>query len=488
MSRWIEPVEHEISQVHAHRRPTTAPKRRFASGEGRFISSRSFVGVLLSCAAASTVIASPCAAQQLGSYNISPNQIYVAGFSAGGYMAVQMHVAFSHLFKGAAIYAGGPYYCAQDSLATALDTCEQDEPAVDVGALESTTASWASQGVIDPVADLKGEPVYLWSGTQDTLVRQPLMDALKSYYENFQANVFQYDNGFDAQHGWESPYGPVSCSQLETPYVVSCTNYMDGVAATPAATGASLPDLSSATTDLSGATGLTALGQSGAATGGVTAASLTDLSSGATDLSGATGLTALDQSGAATTGATGASLTDLSSGATNPYGTTGTTGTTGLPGFGPYDSEQVWLTQWFGKLNPKNQGTLNGSMISFDQNAFAPGDNAAAISMDQTGYAFVPADCASGAQCGLVLVLHGCEQYHGAVGSAFINDTGINQWADTNHIVVLYPQTIAMNNSNPEGCWDWWGYLSANYAQKSGPQMQALYAMVARVAGASAQP
>lgn len=49
---------------------------------------------------------------------------------------------------------------------------------------------------------------------------------------------------------------------------------------------------------------------------------------------------------------------------------------------------------------------------------------------------------------------------------------------------MLYFQTIPTTGTSGEGCWDWWGYLNdPNYAQKSGPQMQALYAMVARAAG-----
>jgi len=148
----------------------------------------------------------------------------------------------------------------------------------------------------------------------------------------------------------------------------------------------------------------------------------------------------------------------------------------------PYDSEQVWMSEFFGNLKPKNTGTLSGSVIAFDQNEFAPSDDAAGIGMDTTGYAFVPQSCAEGkTSCSLVLALHGCNQYYGAVGSAFIDDAGINQWADTNNIVVLYPQTI-MSIANPEGCWDWWGFQNdPDYAQKSGPQMQALYLMVNRV-------
>jgi poly(3-hydroxybutyrate) depolymerase len=381
------------------------------------MSSQSLFGVILSFAAALTVLAGPAAAQQLGSYDIRQDRIFVAGISSGGYMAVQMHVAFSSLFKGAAIYAGGPDGCAQGSLATALTTCEADAPPVNLAALESVTASWASQGLIDPLANLKGQPVYLWSGTADTTVVQPLMDALQSYYQNFQASVFHYDNNFDAAHGWESPYGRLSCQELASPYVIQCSS--------------------------------------------------------------------ADQTASAGVGsATGVSLTGLSLPGLSPPGLSPPGQSSGAA---PYDSEKVWLTQWFGNLNAKNEGTLKGGVITFDQDEFAPGGSAAAISMDQTGYAFVPTQCASGQQCGLVLALHGCLQNFATVGWAFIDDAGINEWADTNNIIVLYPQTVATNGSNPEGCWDWWGYLNdPDYAQKSGPQMQALSAMVARVAGLEA--
>jgi hypothetical protein len=44
---------------------------------------------------------------------------------------------------------------------------------------------------------------------------------------------------------------------------------------------------------------------------------------------------------------------------------------------------------------------------------------------------------------------------------------------------VLYPQT---SDAATNSCWDWWGYDSANYAKKSGPQMAAVKAMVDRLA------
>ena len=85
------------------------------------------------------------AAQSLGSYRIPPDKIFVAGISSGGAMAVQMSVAYSRLFKGAAIYAGIPYYCTQGSEETALTTCEEDQPAIDLAPLESTTRQYAGQ-------------------------------------------------------------------------------------------------------------------------------------------------------------------------------------------------------------------------------------------------------------------------------------------------------------------------------------------------------
>jgi poly(3-hydroxybutyrate) depolymerase len=441
--------------------------RKFARGEPEVMSSQSFAGVLLSFAAASTVIAGPAAAQQLGSYEIRQDRIFVAGISSGGYMAVQMHVAFSGLFKGAAIYAGGPDGCAQGSLTTAVTTCEQDSPAVNLAALESTTTSWASQGLIDPLSNLKGQPVYLWSGTADTTVVQPLMNALQSYYQNFQASVFHYDNNYDAAHGWESPYGQLPCQELASPYVIQCTSANQTASAGGGgATGVSLPGLPGLSLPGSGlslpGSGLSLPGSGVSLTG--TGLSLPGLSLPGLSLPGLS-LPGLSQPSSS-------SPPSQSSGAAAAY-----------------DSEQVWLTQWFGNLNAKNEGTLKGGVITFDQDEFAPGGSAAAISMDQTGYAFVPTQCASGQQCGLVLALHGCLQNFATVGWAYIDNAGINEWADTNNIIVLYPQTIATNGSNPEGCWDWWGYLNdPDYAQKSGPQMQALSAMVARVAGLEEAP
>jgi hypothetical protein len=50
---------------------------------------------------------------------------------------------------------------------------------------------------------------------------------------------------------------------------------------------------------------------------------------------------------------------------------------------------------------------------------------------------------------------------------------------------VLYPYAVS-GGSNPDGCWDWWGYTNSSYALKSGPQMADIYAMTKQVMSGSA--
>ena len=42
--------------------------------------------------------------------------------------------------------------------------------------------------------------------------------------------------------------------------------------------------------------------------------------------------------------------------------------------------------------------------------------------------------------------------------------------------------------SNPQGCWDWWGYADPKYALKNGRQMRAVHRMVQRIVSAHLSP
>ena len=73
-----------------------------------------------------------------------------------------------------------------------------------------------------------------------------------------------------------------------------------------------------------------------------------------------------------------------------------------------------------------------------------------------------------------------------------MRDAGYNRWADTNRLIVLYPQTLTRYGwgaadgrwsylFNPRGCWDWWGYTGEQYATQLGPQVRAVMGMAERL-------
>ena len=163
-----------------------------------------------------------------------------------------------------------------------------------------------------------------------------------------------------------------------------------------------------------------------------------------------------------------------------------------------YDAAGQILKWIYGRLSPRPSGPLQGGLTRFDQGEFLA--NPTAHGLDQTGWVFVPKACKDGKACRLHVVLHGCEQGQSTIarsgapigvpfGRTFVDNAGYNAWADTNRIVVLYPQAVAIPfnfldpaSANPHGCWDWWGYTGTSYAVKTGKQIQALRAMIGRIA------
>ncbi|KRD15099.1 hypothetical protein ASE39_15135 [Acidovorax sp. Root267] len=306
------------------------------------------------------------AAVNLPALKIDKTQTTVSGLSAGGFMAVQLHVAYSATFaKGVGVVAGGPFYCAEGSVVNATGRCMASPAGIPTSTLVSTTNTWASQGAIDPVANLQNSKVYLFSGTLDSAVKTGVMDALRTYYNSFvpAANVV-YKKDIAAEHAMVTDDYGNGCTTKAAPYISNC-NF---------------------------------------------------------DLAGA------------------------------------------------------MLQHLYGPLNARNNAALpTGNFIEFNQSEFISNHG-----MATTGWAYVPQACQAGgsATCKLHVVLHGCKQNISDVQQQYVRNTGYNRWADTNNIVMLYPQTsTAATNS----CFDWWGYDNANYAKKSGPQMVAIKAMVDRV-------
>ena len=160
---------------------------------------------------------------------------------------------------------------------------------------------------------------------------------------------------------------------------------------------------------------------------------------------------------------------------------------------GDYDQAGVILRHIYGALNaPSRPDALAGSVKSFEQKKYTAPKSPEDLSLGDEGFVFVPKDCADAAAspCRVHMVLHGCLQNSGAIGRKLVDKGGFNAWADTNRIIVLYPQTIKLTTSttlNPNACWDWWGYLMQDrgYFTKSGAQIKALKAMLDDVTAGS---
>ncbi|SFJ70788.1 extracellular catalytic domain type 2 short-chain-length polyhydroxyalkanoate depolymerase [Amycolatopsis regifaucium] len=297
---------------------------------------------------------------------------YVSGLSSGGFMANQLHVAYSGLFQGAGIFSAGAYDCAQNSLSTALNACMDTlTPRQTPAQLEQLTRNRAAAGSVDPVQNLSGDPVWLFHGTGDNTIDPAVNNDLATYYRDFGAKV-AYNNTTPAGHAWVSPIGPNSCGSTSSPYVNKCGNA---------------------------------------------------------------------------------------------------------------DPVREMLAHLFGEVKPA-ASTVTGKLVQFDQGGYTPGGNPGSISMGREGFAYVPRACDTG-PCRLMVALHGCYQYFGLVQNALMDKGYLNEYADTNNMIVLYPQATTMAG-NPRGCWDWWGYQSAQYPLKSGPQMTAVVNMARALGGGGA--
>lgn len=316
------------------------------------------------------------AAPPLAAYAADAGQTSVSGLSSGAFMAVQLQVAYSKSIVGAGIVAGGPYYCAAAGVLTFVSICMGQVPFFppNPALMVNAARGFAKAHAIDALDNLKQRRIYVFSGTDDSVVRQPAVDATVGFFQQAgvpDANLL-YDNKVPAGHAVITPAYGNACNANAAPYISHCSVADQG-----------------------------------------------------------------------------------------------------------YDQAGALLQHIYGALKPRAT-TLSGQIVAFDQRPYAKSGTA----MDDTGYLYVPASCTqAGAHCKVHVAIHGCLQSAQTVGDQFYTDTGYNAWADSNDMLVLYPQVDkSATPFNPQGCWDWWGYTGSNYAQKSAPQMKAIVGMVARLA------
>jgi hypothetical protein len=393
----------------------------------------------------------PTDIQDIPALNADLSQLTVSGLSSGAFMAHQLHVAFSDRIQGAGIISGGPFDCSGGSSCQAVRACMNNaaDPALGAPmpgteALYAKATELADAGRIASLENLKRSRVYLAHGSNDAVVADAQADGVAAFYARAGLDPDQIhvacrpgEPCHDAGHAMVAPTGPGDCSANAAPYLSHCE---------------------------------TASGQ--------------------------------EQSE-------------------------------------PDELLKFFYADKLGGWKPPST-TLTGDLIKFSQ------DDATTVSAEtyllaSAGYIYIPKACRT-KRCPLHVAFHGCVQSEDVLqvnddaanrmlaagqppqDNSFVRDAGYNPSADANGIIVLYPQaqpsgyridpqpipaalgasltalfkaTLCSNpdgstyadlvgfGSNPDGCWDWFGYSRQAGAgdddlwlTRDAPQMKAVMEMV----------
>ena len=177
-------------------------------------------------ALAAGAFAAVAAPPSLPAYGAAGNKTTVSGLSAGAFMAVQLQVAYSASIAGAGIVAGGPYYCAIAN-ANFRGICMGQvaffppSPSVMVG----YARAFAASGAIDPLTYLAARPIYVFSGTDDSVVRPPAVAATVEFFKRVGVPASRLSDVHDlpAGHALIAPGAGNACGANAAPYISHCS-------------------------------------------------------------------------------------------------------------------------------------------------------------------------------------------------------------------------------------------------------------------------
>ena len=150
----------------------------------------------------------------------APNTtITVSGASSGATMATQLHFAFSNEISGCAVLAGPPYYCA-GGLLTAAACMSGPVTSVSIPTLERKLKAYEKDGSIDSLSNIKGDPVYIFTGKYDPIALPGLVKLNEKLYAPLGANI-KTNYEMPATHGFATETFGGTCA------VPNLSNYIN---------------------------------------------------------------------------------------------------------------------------------------------------------------------------------------------------------------------------------------------------------------------
>ena len=290
------------------------------------------------------------------------SRITVSGVSAGGFMAVQSHVAFADRIGGAAVVAGGPYHCAQGDVQIALSQCMTGDGLTVEPLVRFATAA-AGSGDIAPLSGLEAARVWIFHSPADAVVAPAGGRALRDFYRAFvPEQQIEFVDDVETAHGWPTLDAGAACMEWGGDYINDCD----------------------------------------------------------------------------------------------------------------YDTAGSILRHFYTDLNARAPEAKAGNLVDLDVSGYFGSGSG----VGNKAYAYLPDSCRSKVgECGFHIAFHGCVQGAEFIDDRFATQAGFNEWAETNDIVVVYPQ-VEKSLFNPKGCWDWWGYTDEDYDLRSGRQVAGVAALI----------
>lgn len=161
-------------------------------------------------------------------FNLKSSELTVSGISSGAFFAHQFHMAFNKKVNGAAMFAGGPFYCAKGSSRKAIGRCMSGKESYNLADESLSVIKKLSKSKkVDSIESIMKDRVYIFSGLNDSIVFQSVSYQLKRFYHLLGLNNTSIKMIDDMKAGHTYPtvaYGNPCETPKESPFISRC-NY-----------------------------------------------------------------------------------------------------------------------------------------------------------------------------------------------------------------------------------------------------------------------